>query len=48
MGRVDIRLWMGYADTCTGRSTNSDRFHGEIDGETTFLYVLLRLGRVSC
>jgi hypothetical protein len=26
--------------TVLGRSTNSDRFHGEIDGETTFLYAL--------
>lgn len=25
------------ADPAQGRSTNSDRFHGEIDGETTFL-----------
>lgn len=44
MGRFDIIFWMGCADTCVGKSTNSDRFHGEIDGETTFLYAFLKLG----
>ena len=33
------------AKDSVGRSTNSDRFHGEIDGETTFLYTIAKHGR---
>jgi hypothetical protein len=35
------------AESSIGRSTNSDRFHGEIDGETTFLYAIAKHGGVS-